>query len=269
MGGIYLQLLLSLWAPQPLGAGSRHIPTCQSTHRSSEVPLLLILDSSGVVVCLHLQPVWQVVAFVVTSALYISLVSFAFILITVPAKAPTHQSVKFVFVAFINTTGWSQSGIAFRVGLTKTNSASACLDCATHMAEEVPQPEKMIPLAIMGEVGVGFVTSWFFSTSMVFSLRNLTEVSATPTYVPLLELFRQTLSTNAGAIILEVLIIGTGITCLVSSHTWQSHLCWSLARDRGVPGHRWLSTVDETLMSRFVLMVFRASLWLAWGCCKI
>jgi choline transport protein len=189
----------------------------------------------------------KLLPFFVTSALYISLVSFAVILITVPAKAPTHQSAKFVFATFINATGWSQSGIAFIVGLINTNWAFACLDCATHMAEEVPQPERMIPLAIMGTVGIGFVTSWFFSISMMFSLTNLTQVSDTPTYVPLLELFRQALGTNAGAIILEAFVIATGITCLVSSHTWQSRLCWSFARDRGVPGHQWLSKVDKKL----------------------
>jgi choline transport protein len=189
----------------------------------------------------------RLLPFVVTSALYISLVSFAIILIAVPAKAPTHQSAKFVFATFINATGWSQSGIAFIVGLINTNWAFACLDCATHMAEEVPQPERMIPLAIMGTVGIGFVTSWFFSISMMFSLTNLTQVSSTSTYVPLLELFRQTLGTNAGAIVLEAFVVATGITCLISSHTWQSRLCWSFARDCGVPGHRWLSKVDKKL----------------------
>ena len=81
----------------------------------------------------------------------------------------------------------------------------------------------------------------------MFSLKDLAQVSATPTYVPLLELFRQALGTNAGAVVLEAFVIATGISCLVSSHTWQSRLCWSFARDRGVPGHHWLSKVHDKL----------------------
>lgn len=45
------------------------------------------------------------------TTLYTSLVSFVVILITVPAKAPTHQAARFVFANFVNQTGWKQNGI--------------------------------------------------------------------------------------------------------------------------------------------------------------
>lgn len=180
--------------------------------------------------------------------LWTSLVSFAVILIAVPASAPSHQPAKFVFATFINQTGWKEGGIAFIVGLINTNWSFACLDCATHLAEEVHRPERMVPIAIMGTVGIGFITSWFFSVSMFFSVvGDWSEISMSATLVPILELFDRALNNKAGAIVLEVLIIATGLGCLVSSHTWQSRLCWSFARDRGVPGHRWLSKVNPTL----------------------
>ncbi|KAF2190535.1 choline transport protein-like protein [Zopfia rhizophila CBS 207.26] len=180
--------------------------------------------------------------------LYTSLISFLVILIAVPSVAPTHQHAKFVFATFINNTGWSSGGIAFIVGLVNTNWSFACLDCATHLAEEVHRPERMIPIAIMGTVGIGFVTSWFFSISMFFSIvGDFVNISDTATFVPILELFNQALRNKGGAIFLETLIIATGLGCLVASHTWQSRLCWSFARDRGLPGHKWLSRVDPKL----------------------
>ncbi|KAJ4369074.1 choline transporter [Neocucurbitaria cava] len=180
--------------------------------------------------------------------LWTSLVSFAIILITVPAVAPTHQHAKFVFATFINNTGWEQGGIAFIVGLVNTNWSFACLDCATHLAEEVHRPEKMVPIAIMGTVAIGFVTSWFFSMAMFFSIvGDFADIGASATGVPILEVFNQALSHKAGAIVLEALIIATGLGCLIASHTWQSRLCWSFARDRGLPAHRWLSKVDKRL----------------------
>lgn len=189
----------------------------------------------------------RVLPTVATCTLYISLVSFTVILITVPAKAPTHESARFVFATFINSTGWPQNGIAFIVGLINCNWPFACLDCATHMAEEVPKPEKMIPTAIMGTVAIGFVTAWFFSIAMMFSLSDLEGVTDTATYVPILELFYQAVGDSAGAIVLESFIIATGIGCLIACHTWQSRLCWSFARDRGVPGHQFLRLVDPRL----------------------
>ncbi|KZF20763.1 choline transporter [Xylona heveae TC161] len=184
---------------------------------------------------------------VATVTLYTSLVSFIVILITVPARAPTHQTAKFVFANFVNNTGWKSNGIAFIVGLINTNWPFACLDCATHMAEEVAQPERMIPISILGTVAIGFCTSWTYCVSMFFSMNNLDNLFSTPTEVPILELFYQALGNKAGAIVLESLILATGIGCLIASHTWQSRLCWSFARDRGLPFHKFLSHVHPKL----------------------
>lgn len=136
---------------------------------------------------------------------------------------------------------------AFIVGLVNTNWAFACLDCATHMAEEVARPEKMIPIAIMGTVAIGFVTSWFFSLSMFFSIQELQNLFDTTTGVPILALFYQALANKAGAIALESLIMATGVGCLIASHTWQSRLCWSFARDSGLPFAGFLSKIHPTL----------------------
>lgn len=97
----------------------------------------------------------------------------------------------------------------------------------------------------MGTVVIGFVTSWIFSVALFFSMTNLEGLSETPTLVPILALYQQALRSTAGAIVLEALFIATGIWCLVASHTWQSRLCWSFARDGGVPASKWLSHVDE------------------------
>lgn len=191
--------------------------------------------------------VGKVLPTVATTTLYISLISFAVILITVPAAAPTHASAKFVFAHFVNSTGWPSDGIAFLVGLINPNWVFACLDSATHLAEEVARPERSIPIAILCTVLIGFVTSWFYCISMFFSLRNLDEILETPTAVPILALFYQALQNKAGAIVLESLILVTGIGCQIACHTWQSRLCWSFARDRGFPAARFLSHVHRTL----------------------
>ena len=127
------------------------------------------------------------------------------------------------------------------------------------MAEEVARPEKMIPIAIMGTVAIGFTTAWFYSVSMFFSMSNFEDLIVTPTYVPILELFYQALGSKAGAIVLESMIMATGIGCQIASHTWQSRLCWSFARDRGLPFSGFLShvhpTLDVPLQAHFVSCV--------------
>ncbi|KAK2804908.1 hypothetical protein FQN50_006415 [Emmonsiellopsis sp. PD_5] len=197
--------------------------------------------------CFVFNCVGKLLPKVATVALYISLMSFIVTLITIPARAPSHQDAKFVFATFINNTGWPSNGIAFIVGLINTNWVFACLDSATHMAEEVSRPEKYIPIAIMGTVAIGFATSWFYSISMFFSLSDFELLISTPTGVPILELYHQALGSKVGAIVLESFVLCTGFGCQIASHTWQSRLCWSFARDRGLPFHWWLSKIHATL----------------------
>ena len=99
----------------------------------------------------------------------------------------------------------------------------------------------------MATVAIGFTTSWFYAIALFFSMSNLDELFNTDTLVPILQLFYQALRNKAGAIVLESLIMTTGIFCLVASHTWQCRLCWSFARDRGIPGSRYLSRVHKNL----------------------
>ncbi|KAF2490798.1 amino acid transporter [Lophium mytilinum] len=184
---------------------------------------------------------------IATIALYTSLISFFITLVVVPAKAPTHQTASFVFTTFINNTGWSRGGIAFITGLINTNWGFSCLDTAVHMAEEVPRPERNIPIAIFGTIGIGFVTSWFWIMSMLFSMTDIAGVAATTTGVPILELFYQAIGHKAGAIVLEAFIIATGFGCMISCHTWASRLCWSFSRDRGIPGHHLWAQIHPAL----------------------
>lgn len=199
--------------------------------------------------------------------LFISVVSFLTIIIKVPRVANPHQSVKFVFGTFINNTGWKQPGIAFIVGLINPNWAFSCLDCATHLAEEVENPERVIPIAIMGTVAIGFATSWCYSVAMFFSVvGDFQAIVDTPTLVPILELFNHALNNPGGAVAAEFLIIITGLGCLIASHTWQSRLCWSFARDKGMPGHRQLARINIKLDTPLNAHILSCSLVSLVGC---
>ncbi|KAG0641379.1 amino acid permease-domain-containing protein [Tuber brumale] len=179
--------------------------------------------------------------------LYVSLTSFIVITITVLATSSPKQNAKFVFANFVNNTGWESNAIAFIVGLINPNWSFACLDSATHLAEEVPRPESNIPFAIMGTVAIGFVTAFLYSIAMFFSMTNLDELVNTATLVPILELYRQATGSKPAAIFLEFLICFTGLGCQIACHTWQARLCWSFARDKGLPGSRYWSQVHPTM----------------------
>ncbi|KAK6197072.1 amino acid permease-domain-containing protein [Scheffersomyces amazonensis] len=179
------------------------------------------------------------------SSLYISLASFFIITVVVLAKSGGEfQSAHFVFVEFTNGTGWSSGGIAFIVGLINPNWSFSCLDAATHLAEELLEPRKQIPIAIIGTVIIGFITSFSYSIAMFFCIKDLDGLYTSNTGVPIMDIFHQVVGSKAGAIGLEFLILLTAIGCNIASHTWQARLCWSFARDNGLPGSRYWSKVN-------------------------
>lgn len=186
--------------------------------------------------------------YVAKTALYVSIFSFITITITVLAcSSGKYQSAHFVFVQFNNNTGWKQAGMAFIVGLINPNWCFSCLDCATHMAEEVPKPERVIPIAIMSTVAIGFGTSFCYVISMFFSIQNLDAIFASTTGSPILDIYYQAVNNKAGALCLMSLLMITAFGCNISSHTWQARLTWSFARDRGMPGSKYWSQVDPKL----------------------
>lgn len=179
-----------------------------------------------------------------SAALYTSLSSFAIITITVLACSRGHfQAPAFVFTEFQNNTGWSSSGIAFIVGLINPAWSFSCLDCATHMAEEIFEPERWIPISILSTVAIGFVTSFCYSIAMFFSIRNLDDILNSTTGVPILDIFYQALGNKHGALCLEALIVMTAFGCNIACMTWQARLCWSFSRDDGIPGSRYWSKI--------------------------
>lgn len=115
------------------------------------------------------------------------------------------------------------------------------------MAEEIPQPERNIPIAILSTVVTSFVTLFPFIIGMLFSLNDFDAVANTSTYWPILELFYQALGSKAGAIILQTMLVVCTFGGLIACHTWQSRLAWTFARDGGLPLSSFLAKVHPKL----------------------
>lgn len=185
---------------------------------------------------------------IANGALYVSLFSYCCITITVLVCARDHyNTASFVFTEFQNNTGWTSAGIAFIVGLVNPNWSFSCLDSASHLAEEVHGADRVIPIAIMGTVTIGFITSFTYSIAMFFSIKDLGAILKSGTGLPILDIYYQALNNKAGAVCLGVLIFLCACGCTISAHTWQARLCWSFSRDNGLPFSKYLSTIDPNL----------------------
>ena len=215
--------------------------------------------------------------------------------IAVLAKAPTHQSAKFVFAMYHDGTGidgqegWSQRAspaYVAAVGVLFSQYILLGYDASAHLCEETRKAVRDAPMGLLASIIGSAAMGFFLLIALLFSIQDFETVRKSP--LPVLTIFTDACGT-AGGLVLMVLVMlcvwHCGLFSLVSNifHPPQrgnatrkklllSHICLSLAnssktsnsrmmfafaRDGGIP-HK-LHIVDRGFHSPIRTVLFGAS----------
>ncbi|KAF8475840.1 amino acid/polyamine transporter I [Kalaharituber pfeilii] len=208
----------------------------------------------------------HILPYLASTSLWLSLFSFVTVTITILAVSPQKADAADIFGkgGYVNMSGWESDALNVLTGLLGVNWGFSCLDGCVHLAEEMPNPSKNIPKAIMGTVTIGFITSWIFSIAIFFVITDIEAVISTPTGVPILMVFYQALrESKVGASVLLGMLIACFVGALSTIHTWMCRLTWSFSRDNGFPLSKYLSKVaPQPFNVPFVAHVF-GTFWIA------
>ncbi|KAJ3561020.1 hypothetical protein NP233_g10456 [Leucocoprinus birnbaumii] len=175
------------------------------------------------------------------------------LVVAILAKAPTHQSGKFVFQTFIDGTGvdgsvgWgSRASNAYVVviGVLMAQYTLTGFDASAHMTEETKNAAMSGSIGIIMAIGVSAILGWFLILGLLFSIQDLDRTISSETGQPVTQIFIDTVGEN-GAIVLMVIVIGAMYFCGTFSITSNSRMMYAFARDGGIPGHRFLAKVDD------------------------
>lgn len=190
--------------------------------------------------------------------MYGSVVTMSAIVIALLAPNREKQSAAVVFGAegYYNTSGWPD-GVAFLVGISGINWGFSCLDAATHLAEEIPEPKKNLPKALLYTIVIGLISGMTIVLAIFFTATDL------PHTTSILGLLYTVYNGNPNcAYVLGVMILLLAWGAVIGVHTWHSRIAWSLARDEGFPFHSHLKTLAPA--------PFHTPLWaILWGVCWI
>lgn len=107
-------------------------------------------------------------------------------------------------------------------------------DCVSHLAEEIPSPRRNIPLAILAQMGIGFLTAFFYMIAIFYSISSIDDVLAAP-YFPLATIYNQATQSNAGTMGLLFIIFVPVFCCCVGTYITAGRCLWTIARDGAVP----------------------------------
>jgi amino acid transporter len=111
------------------------------------------------------------------------------------------------------------------------------------VAEEVEDPARRIPKAMIMTILVGGVSALFAFGGYVLAAPDLASIVSGADVDPIPHILESTLGA-VGAKIFLVIALTAFLSCVLSLQAAASRLLFSFARDGMIPGHRWLSKVS-------------------------
>ncbi|KAI3556948.1 amino acid permease [Colletotrichum abscissum] len=182
-------------------------------------------------------------------------VGFIVILVVLGVMAPKNTA-SFVFTEVVNSSGWENDGVSWLVGLISAVYPFLGYDAACHMAEEIPNAPRNVPIAMVGSVTVNGLMGFIYCTVLLFSTGSLESLLTTPTGFPFMQIYLDVTRSRAGATVLSLLVILIAIAATVGGITSASRTLWAFARDRAVPFDSHFSYVNKKLQVPVTSIVF-------------
>jgi len=116
-------------------------------------------------------------------------------IIVVAAMPKKHASNAFVWKDWSNATGWN-GGVAFLTGVLNGAFTIGTPDAITHMAEELPNPQRDLPKAVAAQIGLGGLSAFLFAIAILYGINDLDAVLGSNGSFPLAEGQRYSLPMN-------------------------------------------------------------------------
>ncbi|KAJ1326008.1 choline transport protein [Microdochium nivale] len=171
---------------------------------------------------------------------------FAMILVsTLALGSGKYQPAEFVFTEFSNGTGWDSNFVAWGIGMVTSGYIMIGYDSAAHMSEEMADPRRGVPTAMIGSILVNGIMGFAVVLAVLFSIQDYAAALTSPTGFPIIEIFRQITGGNlAAATAMSLTIAISASLATVGLTASTSRTLWSFARDGAPVFSHWLSRVN-------------------------
>ncbi|KAF2493506.1 amino acid transporter [Lophium mytilinum] len=146
-----------------------------------------------------------------------------------------HATASFIFTDTTSKSGWSSEGWTFMLAVGNAVYSFLGSDGGAHLCEEIPLPGKNVPKVIMYPLLMGLITAFPFAAALMYAITDLSAVLATPTGLPLIEIYRQGTGSNVAASILMAVFAFCFFSNLVANATTASRTLWAFSRDGALP----------------------------------
>ena len=184
--------------------------------------------------------------------------------IVVAAMPTQHASNAFVWTDFVNSTGW-EDGVAFLIGVLSGAFTIGTPEATTHLAEDLPNPRRDLPLSIAAQMGLGSITAFCYAIAVLYGISNLDDILSYPGSFPLTALYQQATGSTGATFGLLFIIFLSLMPCLCGTFLTVGRIWWALARDNVTPFAKMFAHVNERLSCPIEAVVFLAVMNIALG----
>lgn len=161
-----------------------------------------------------------------------------------------YASSSFVWKDWMNQTGYTNNGFVFLAGMLNGAYSVGTPDCCAHLAEEIPNPKKNVPLAMAAQMGIGFFAAFFYVIAIFYATTDLDAVLSSP-YFPLMQIYIQATGSTAGTMGLLFVIFLPLACCCIGTFITAGRGVWTLARDEAIPFSSTLGQISPRFKNPF------------------
>lgn len=115
------------------------------------------------------------------------------------------------------------------------------------MCEEVREPSKQVPKAIIGGVALNMAAGFAFLLPIAFVLPDIPTLASIASGQPVPTIILSATGSGVGAFLLLLPLIILGFICGIGCVTATSRCTWAFARDGAIPGSMLWKRVDQRL----------------------
>lgn len=148
------------------------------------------------------------------------------------AGGPGHASSAFVWTEWTAEIGYP-NGFVFVAGMLNGAYSVGTPDCTTHLAEEIPYPQRNVPIAILCQMAIGFVTGLTYLIAILYAISDYDALFESA--YPIATIYQQATGSAAGTAGLLSLIMICIMICVVGLYVTCGRTLWTLARDGATP----------------------------------
>ena len=158
---------------------------------------------------------------------------------------PGHASNAFVWTEWTAEGLGYPNGFVFVAGMLNGAYSVGTPDVTSHLAEEIPYPQRNVPLAILCQMSIGFITGFAYLVAIFYAINDFDALAASP--YPIANIYLQATGSPNGAIgLLALIMICIGI-CICGLYITCGRTLWALARDGATPFPKFISTINPKL----------------------